>query len=80
MHATEMRATYLSGIELQSHTLPAAILLRSLLTTLTKLSLAAHLPKPIIITYHKPDPNLQQDPDPNKHRDPDPDGCIETQI
>ena len=75
-----MKATNLIGSELQSDALPAAILLRSLLITVIKLSSAAHLPKPIIITYHKPDPNLQPDPAPNKRRDPDPDGCIETHI
>ena len=38
--------------------------------TVIKLSSAEHCPKPIIITYHKPDPNLQPDPAPNKRRDP----------
>ena len=80
LHATQMRATNLIGSELQSDALPAAILLRSVLMIVIRLSSAAHCPKPIIITYHKPDPNLQPDPDPNKRRDPDPDGCIETHI
>ena len=65
--------------ELQSADVPATILFRLLLVTVIRVSSPSHLPKQIVISYHKrnpylePDPNPDPDPDADSDPDPDPD-------